>query len=113
MHEFIGVYSGRLHKDSDIGVVWKRDAVREVVEQSVQPEEGTGPSTPGSLHWRFRWPRSPSLLLCHPGPLPAIVNLRRDPDLAIGLACSQCRHHARLPLQQAALKHSHVGRLHA
>lgn len=43
VQELIGVYSGRLHNDSDIGVVWKRDAVREIVEHGVQPELGTGP----------------------------------------------------------------------
>lgn len=46
VHEFIGVYSGRIHKDSDIGVVWKRDAVREIVEQGMQPEPGNGPEHP-------------------------------------------------------------------
>jgi hypothetical protein len=35
MHEFIGVYSGRIHKDSDIGVVWKRGAVREIIESKM------------------------------------------------------------------------------
>jgi hypothetical protein len=38
MHELIGVYSGRIHEDSDIGVVWKRDAVREIVESGTGPE---------------------------------------------------------------------------
>jgi hypothetical protein len=38
VHEFIGVYSGRIHQDSDIGVVWKRDAVREIVEHGTRPE---------------------------------------------------------------------------
>lgn len=46
VHEFIGVYSGRIHKDSDIGVVWKRDAVREIVEHGMQPEPGKGPEHP-------------------------------------------------------------------
>jgi hypothetical protein len=39
VQEFIGVYSGRIHKDSDIGVVWKRDAVREIVEHGIRPEQ--------------------------------------------------------------------------
>jgi Trypsin-like peptidase domain len=47
VHEFIGVYSGRIHKDSDVGVVWKRDAVREIVEHGVQPSEpGSRPEHP-------------------------------------------------------------------
>jgi len=46
LHELIGVYSGRLHKESDIGVVWKRDAVREIVERGVRPELGAGPEHP-------------------------------------------------------------------
>jgi hypothetical protein len=39
VHELIGVYSGRIHEDSDIGVVWKRDAVREIVEYGIRPEQ--------------------------------------------------------------------------
>jgi hypothetical protein len=46
VQELIGVYSGRLHQDSDIGVVWKRDAVREIVEHGVQPELGMGSEHP-------------------------------------------------------------------
>jgi len=47
VHEFIGVYSGRIHKDSDVGVAWKRDAVRQIVEHGVQPPEpGTRPERP-------------------------------------------------------------------
>jgi hypothetical protein len=38
VHEFIGVYSGRIHDCADLGVVWKRDAVREIVEHGVRPE---------------------------------------------------------------------------
>jgi hypothetical protein len=38
VHELIGVYSGRIHDDADVGVVWKRDAVREIVEHGVRPE---------------------------------------------------------------------------
>lgn len=29
---FLGLYSGRIHPDSDIGVVWKRTAVKQLVE---------------------------------------------------------------------------------
>ncbi|MBA8683928.1 trypsin-like peptidase domain-containing protein [Stenotrophomonas tumulicola] len=29
--EFIGIYSGRIHKDSDIGMVWKSIAIRELI----------------------------------------------------------------------------------
>jgi hypothetical protein len=46
LQEFIGIYSGRLHKDSDIGVVWKRDAVREIVDHGEQPELGAGAEHP-------------------------------------------------------------------
>ncbi|MEW1648410.1 serine protease [Streptomyces sp. NPDC091219] len=37
--EFVGVYSGRIDKDSDIGIVWKRSAVLEVVNRGVRPTE--------------------------------------------------------------------------
>lgn len=30
--EFFGVYSGRISSESDLGRVWRRDAVREIVE---------------------------------------------------------------------------------
>jgi hypothetical protein len=39
VHELIGIYSGRIHEDSDIGVVWKRDAVQEIVEHGKRPEQ--------------------------------------------------------------------------
>ena len=29
---FLGIYSGRINKDSDIGVVWKAEAIRELVD---------------------------------------------------------------------------------
>ncbi len=29
--KFVGIYSGRIHKDSDIGIVWKRSAILELV----------------------------------------------------------------------------------
>ncbi|WP_079050292.1 S1 family peptidase [Streptomyces sp. NRRL F-5122] len=35
--EFVGVYSGRTHEHSDIGIVWKRAAVIELIDQGVQP----------------------------------------------------------------------------
>jgi hypothetical protein len=38
VHELIGVYSGRIHDGADVGIVWKRDAVREIVEHGVRPE---------------------------------------------------------------------------
>lgn len=33
--EFLGVYSGRIRDDSDLGLVWKRAAVRDVAENGV------------------------------------------------------------------------------
>ena len=33
----VGVYSGRIHPDSDIGIVWKRSALDEILERGVQP----------------------------------------------------------------------------
>jgi hypothetical protein len=35
--EFVGVYSGRMHNDSDIGIVWKRSAVVDVLNHGVRP----------------------------------------------------------------------------
>ncbi len=29
---FLGIYSGRLSEDSDIGMVWKATAIRELLE---------------------------------------------------------------------------------
>lgn len=28
----VGVYSGRIHKDSDLGIVWKWAVVKEIIE---------------------------------------------------------------------------------
>jgi hypothetical protein len=39
VHELIGIYSGRIHDDADVGVVWKRDAVREIIENGTQPDK--------------------------------------------------------------------------
>ncbi|MEU5384181.1 trypsin-like peptidase domain-containing protein [Kitasatospora cineracea] len=33
----VGVYSGRIHKDSDIGMVWKRSALEEIINGGVRP----------------------------------------------------------------------------
>ena len=46
VQELIGVYSGRINDDSDVGVVWKRDAVREIVEDGIVRELGAGPEHP-------------------------------------------------------------------
>jgi len=32
MTRFLGIYSGRIHAESDIGTVWKASAVAEIVE---------------------------------------------------------------------------------
>ena len=32
MEQFFGVYSGRINAESDLGVVWKAQVVREVIE---------------------------------------------------------------------------------
>ena len=39
VHELIGAYSGRIHDAADVGIVWKRNAVREIVEHGVRPEK--------------------------------------------------------------------------
>ena len=31
---FLGIYSGRINKDSDIGMVWKAEAIRELIESA-------------------------------------------------------------------------------
>jgi Trypsin-like peptidase domain len=49
LHELIGVYSGRIHNDADVGIVWKRDAVREIVEHGVQPDKPWVPPLEVSL----------------------------------------------------------------
>lgn len=36
---FVGVYAGRVHKDSDLGRVWKGEEVRAVVQRGVRSEE--------------------------------------------------------------------------
>ena len=33
---FLGVYSGRIHKDSDIGIVWKRSVVLELINHAAK-----------------------------------------------------------------------------
>ena len=33
----VGVYGGRIHRDSDIGIVWKRSLVEDLVERGVRP----------------------------------------------------------------------------
>jgi len=59
----VGVYSGRIHEDSDVGIVWKRSAVEEVVLRGVRPDrplvtelavppEGLVPHLPG---WAGAW----------------------------------------------------------
>jgi hypothetical protein len=40
VYRFVGVYSGRIHPESDIGTVWRADAVRELVA-SVQSVPGS------------------------------------------------------------------------
>ena len=35
----LGVYSGRLHKDSDIGVVWKRSVIDDILTSGARPTE--------------------------------------------------------------------------
>lgn len=36
MTKFVGIYSGRIHKDSDIGIVWKRSAILELIDSISQ-----------------------------------------------------------------------------
>jgi hypothetical protein len=33
----VGVYSGRIHADSDVGMVWKRSALEEIISTGVRP----------------------------------------------------------------------------
>ncbi|MGW7529097.1 trypsin-like peptidase domain-containing protein [Streptomyces sp. NPDC054783] len=35
--DLIGIYSGRTHDDSDIGIVWKRSAIEDIVERGRRP----------------------------------------------------------------------------
>jgi hypothetical protein len=76
VHELIGVYSGRIHDDADVGVIWKRDADREIVEHSMRPE------ICGWRRWKCPFPRTPSLP-CSPSrsaPFPAAYRfLQRSP----------------------------------
>jgi hypothetical protein len=32
LEEFLGVYSGRINAESDLGIVWKAQVVREIIE---------------------------------------------------------------------------------
>lgn len=36
--KLLGVYSGRLNEESDLGMVWRLDAVQAVIEGGVRPE---------------------------------------------------------------------------
>jgi hypothetical protein len=33
----VGIYSGRIHKDSDLGIVWKRPALEQIIASGVVP----------------------------------------------------------------------------
>jgi hypothetical protein len=37
IQKFIGIYSGRIHKDSDIGMVWKVSAIQELINSFAPP----------------------------------------------------------------------------
>lgn len=39
--ELVGIYSGRIHKDSDLGMVWKTKAIRELLRFIEGPEQAT------------------------------------------------------------------------
>lgn len=39
----VGVYSGRIQEDSDVGIVWKRSALEAVVEHGVRPDKWVAP----------------------------------------------------------------------
>ena len=45
--EFLGLYSGRVHKDADIGFVWKKKALEEVLDE-MDRGEGADLIPPGS-----------------------------------------------------------------
>jgi hypothetical protein len=45
----VGVYSGRIHSDSDIGIVWKRSALDEIVEHGARSTDLTVPPLQISL----------------------------------------------------------------
>jgi hypothetical protein len=34
--ELQGVYSGRINEESDIGIVWKREVIQEIIESRVR-----------------------------------------------------------------------------
>ncbi|MEO6700545.1 MAG: hypothetical protein ABIP57_03495 [Jatrophihabitantaceae bacterium] len=33
----VGAYSGRIHKDSDVGIVWKRPVIGDIIEAQSRP----------------------------------------------------------------------------
>ncbi|GAA5031864.1 hypothetical protein GCM10023258_30430 [Terrabacter aeriphilus] len=39
----VGVYSGRIRDDSDVGIVWERTALEEVVERGTRPDVWVAP----------------------------------------------------------------------
>ena len=59
--EFVGIYSGRIHKDSDLGMIWKARAIAQLIshiENEDIPEEAPRSfytastiTTGGTLKW--------------------------------------------------------------
>jgi hypothetical protein len=35
VYKFLGIYSGRINSESDLGIVWKKDAIKELVDTAV------------------------------------------------------------------------------
>ena len=35
IHELVGIYSGRLNDQSDLGLVWRKSNIREIIEGGV------------------------------------------------------------------------------
>lgn len=60
MDHFVGIYSGRLRPDSDLGLVWKRSCIEELVEHAVS--HGTQHQMSLCRH-KFLVPPSPTFSL--------------------------------------------------
>ena len=71
LSELVGIYSGRIHKDSDLGMVWKSKAIKELIihieNPDVQKKSITTPHTTssithgGTLNWQYSQPPSANM----------------------------------------------------
>ena len=64
--ELVGIYSGRIHKDSDIGMVWKSKAIKELIthieysdaqkDWIITPQTTSTITNGGTLNWQHAQP---------------------------------------------------------